>query len=63
MAVVPARFTVFPLFTAKSLGQGVVGPGVLPHEPHRGGLLWPGVSEPSKDNSEIKEEKNDLRIR
>lgn len=47
----------FSPFTAKSLGQGAVGPGVLPHEPHRGGLLWPGVPEPSKDNGELMEEK------
>lgn len=40
------------LFTAKSLGQGAVRPGVLPHEPHWGGLLWLGVSEPSKDDGE-----------
>lgn len=39
--------------TAKSLGQGVVGPGVLPHEPRGGGLLWPGVPEPSEDDGEI----------
>lgn len=61
---IPARIdTVFPPFPpAKGLGQGAVGPGVLPHEPGRGGLLWPGVPEPSKDNGEIMVEKNPLRI-
>lgn len=54
---------VIPPFAAKSLGQGVVGPGVLPHEPRRGRLLWPGVPESSKDDGEILKEKNNLRIR
>ena len=42
----------FLSFTAKSLGQSAVRPGVFPHEPHRGRLLWLGVSEPSKDDGE-----------
>lgn len=40
------------LSAAKSLRQGAVRPGVLPHEPHRGRLLRLGVPEPSKDDCE-----------